>query len=502
MESSQNTIFNTHEGWCTKQGHIFKTWKRRWFVLNGSNISYFTSPGGKLKGSFSLNNSHVQLDKESNKPNSFTISIPNKKYHIVTDTEEDASSWINAIMISNGQKPKKIGINDFEILKVLGRGSLGKVQLVRHIKTKKLYALKSMSKAKLEQINLVFQTLIEKNALLSAHHPFIVSAKYTFQTSTKVFMALDYVPGGELLKQLENEGKNNESNEEYTSESQDEDNSSIIINNNISIGHCLPIKQFDDENYGGFTLKRSRIYAAEIALAIRYLHSIGYIHRDLKPSNILFDRDGYIKLTDFGFVKEKMFDCFAKTSTFCGTPLYAAPEIILGKKYGRSVDWWSFGIIVYEMIFNCTPFVSNKLDDLYRLIAHKDFTFPSKFDIEGQNSLKNEKAKKVIPYVVYDFLKKILQKHPHQRLGSYDEDEIFNHPFFDGINWIDLLKKKIQMEWKPNLKDENDVSFFDDHFTRENPMISVDDPLFVSRETNEAFSNFTFADNEGVLTHS
>lgn len=517
MKQSESNMIPTHEGWCTKLGQVFKTWKRRWFVLQGSTISYYTSPEGKLKGTISLKDSKVQLDKESKKPFAFTIITPSRTYYIVTNSEEETSSWINVIKIANGEKITKVGLEDFEILKVLGRGSLGKVLLVRHIKTKKLYALKSLSKAKLEKINLVFQTLIEKNALIAAHHPFLVSAKYTFQTSTKVFMALDYVPGGELMKQLEDEGVKNYhiekekddyyeysfSEKESILRSSSDDSLTADHNNNnnnchnISIDKCRPIQEYDNQNYGGFVLKRARLYAAEIAMAIRYLHSIGFIHRDLKPSNILFDSDGYIKLTDFGFVKEKMFDSFAKTSTFCGTPLYSAPEIVLGNKYGRSVDWWSFGILVYEMIFYDTPFYSENIDSLYRKIAYDDFSYPPNFTIEGQNILNQEK--KEIPFVLIDFLTKLLQKNPHQRLGSYNEDEIFNHPFFEGIEWNDLLNKKIQMDWKPNLKDENDVSFFYDHFTSEKPLVSIDDPFYVAKETNEAFSNFTFVDNDSIL---
>ena len=508
MKSSQRNFIQSYEGWLTKQGLVFKTWKRRWFVLKGSVITYYVSPSGKIKGTISLKDSTVQLDKESKRQPAFKITTPDRIYNIVADTQDDANAWVNAIMIANGQKISTIGLDDFEILKVLGRGTLGKVQLVRFKKNNQLYALKSMSKAKLEEAHLVSQTLNEKNALLAIHHPFIVSAKYTFQTETQVFIALDYVPGGELLKQLEIEGEKNDY-QSYSDEEEDGEEESEISNEtcndvkkntettDIDISNCNSISMYDDQNYGGFVLHRARLYAAQLALAIQYLHSTGYIHRDLKPSNILIDRDGYIKLTDFGFVKEKMFDIFQKTSTFCGTPMYAAPEIVTRKPYGRSVDWWSFGIIVYEMIFYKTPFFSNNLDSLFKQITTQKLTFPQYFTIEGQ--VNSNDIKKEIPLVLVNFLSKLLEKDPRNRLGTYDEEDIFNHPFFEGIKWNDLLNKSIAMEWKPNLKKDDDVSCFYDDFTKEIPSISVIDPLYVTNETNEAFTNFTYVDTDGVL---
>lgn len=536
-DNSQDISNVTYEGWCLKQGSIFRTWKKRWLVLKGSSISYFASPDNKLKGIISLENSTVQFNNDSKKKSAFSITTPKRIYNLIANTEEEANSWVEAIMLANGQKKPKVGINDFEVLKVLGRGTCGKVQLVRHKQSRKLYALKSMSKAKLEEINLVNQILTEKDALLSINHPFIVSARYTFQTDTKVFLVLDYAAGGELLKHLESEYENSENllmseddiknasqldsysysynfDDDYESESESKSekvvdnnspNTTIKFKENIGINSCLPITQYDSNNYGGFPLNRVRIYAAEIAQAIKYMHSIGIIHRDLKPANILLDKDGHIKLTDFGLVKEKMFGKCAKTSTFCGTPLYAAPEIVQRKPYGRSVDWWSFGVIIYELIFYDSPFSSDNLKNLCKQIVEKNLQFPKKYAIEGQIYNENNQVnddvnnKKLIPFVVYDFLTKLLAKDPMDRLGANNEDEIFNHPFFEGISMTDLLDKKIEIPWKPKLKNEYDVSFFYEEFTGEEALISIEDPSLVARETNEAFANFSFTNENNLM---
>lgn len=529
---SQPNFIPAHQGWCFKQGSFFKTWKKRWLALKGNTITYFIAPDGKAKGFISLVDCNVELDTK--KKSTFLITSPKKTYRFTTSTEEEANSWIDAILIAIGQKKPKIGIEDFDILKVLGRGSCGKVQLVRFKQNNQLYALKSLSKAKLEKINLVCQTLTEKDALLSINHPFIVSARYTFQTNTKVFMVLDYAAGGELLKQLEAENNNYKQTgslvseddrktasqfESYSYDESEESETEIKIekckkvenpirfNANIGIHNCIPISQYEKNNYGGFPLERVRIYAAEIAQAIKYMHSIGIIHRDLKPANILLDKDGHIKLTDFGLVKEKMFGKCAKTSTFCGTPLYAAPEIILRKPYGRSVDWWSFGVIIYELIFYDPPFYSENINDLCQQIIGTELHFPSQFIIEGQkfedsnknNSVQNLDTKKIIPYAVYDFLSKILEKNPMRRLGSNSEDDIFNHPFFDGISWDSILNKSIEMPWKPKLKNDDDVSFFYEQYTGEEALISIEDPSIITKETNEAFANFSYINDDTVL---
>lgn len=526
MSSSRNqqTFVPTYEGWCTKLGSVFKTWRRRWFVLNGQVINYYTAPQGKIKGTIQLQNATAQLDKDSVKQPAFTITTENRIYHIVADSEKEAQTWV--IEINNLLKPKmKVGLDDFEILKVLGRGSFGKVQLVRSKKTKNMYALKSLSKSKLESQDLIYQTLTEKRTLLAAHHPFVVSARYSFQTETKVFIVMDYIPGGELMSLLnhemelvepmshdiqksESQSQNrsmdeSEKESDGYSESQSEENStssidldSLISESILNADPKLSITQFDNEMYGGLPMKQVRLYAAQIALAIQYLHSIGIVHRDLKPENILIDQNGYIKITDFGLVKEGMLEKSTKTKTFCGTPDYTAPEVILECGYNRQVDWWSFGVIVYNLIFNDTPFNSSNIKDLYHRILYDDLQFRPEYYVQQKDGAIYADLQDTIPYMAADFLTKLLTKDPDSRLGADNENEIFTHPFFEGISFRDLLNKKVRMAYKPILEDETDISYFTCGYPDEPGMVSYEDPTVIAKETHDAFANFTFVNSD------
>jgi serine/threonine protein kinase len=287
-----------------------------------------------------------------------------------------------------------------------------------------------MSKPLLMENDQIDQVLTERSVLLQTVHPFLVGAHFTFQSDTNIFLILDYVPGGELFGRLKSEKK--------------------------------------------FSESRTRLYAAEILLGLGHLHSLGMVYRDLKPENILVDRDGHLKLTDFGLVKSKMEDG-STTSTFCGTPEYIAPEILEEKPYTKAVDWWSFGILVYEMLVGIPPFYSENTNRLYRAILHDSIVFPEEI---------SQRAK--------DFISKLLMKMPAARLGAGDDDqeEVMKHPFFSGYDWEDVMEKRIVPEWVPNIKTELDVSNFDREFTSEYSEALVEQG-FVPRAVQSAFAGFT-----------
>jgi len=437
-EKNQQIIY---QGWATKLGGFIKSWRRRWFVLSGMDLSYYKGPGRSLCGVIHLMEvTEVAPFPECKKQPAFKIIIPNvRTYQIVTDTADEVELWVHAIEdVRSGRAYHNVSVDDFQILKVLGKGSYGKVQLVKHKETGRVYAMKSLSKRVLAENNLVRRTVSERDVLLQANHPFLVSAKYTFQTNTKIFLVMDYVPGGELFSRLRIEHK--------------------------------------------FSIERVRYYGAMLLLAIGHLHSIGVIHRDLKPENILLDQDGYIKLTDFGLVRTKM-SINERTTTFCGTPEYISPEMVQGLEYGFEVDWWALGILIYEMLYGIPPFYDTNANAMYRAIIRDPIQFPADATQEAK-----------------DLISRLLDRNPNKRLGSGESDfeEVKSHPFFGGLKWKELMKKTIDMEWKPPLKDFIDVSQFDKEFTEEEPNLSYEDPRLVASDVQRQLKGFTFF-NDSVI---
>jgi len=260
---------------------------------------------------------------------------PHPKYPVTCDqSREESTVWHTEhpktprTADSITPKKRKAGLRDFNILKLLGRGSFGKVYLVQKKDNKKLYALKTLKKVDVLKKNQINSVKIEKEVLQKADNPFIVKLRYSFQDHTTLYFVMEYCPGGELFKHLRRKGK------------------------------------FDEDTV--------RFYASEVILAIQYLHeNLNVIYRDLKPENVLLDVNGHIKLTDFGLSKEG-----EKTYTFCGTPEYLAPEILAGKGHGKEVDWWTLGCLIYEMICGYPPFSDRVKTKMYDNIAQNKFTIP------------------------------------------------------------------------------------------------------------------------------
>ncbi|XP_062863030.1 RAC-alpha serine/threonine-protein kinase isoform X2 [Trichomycterus rosablanca] len=379
---------------------------------------------------------HCQLmNTERPKPNTFIIrclqwtTVIERTFHV--DTPEEREEWTKAIqavseslqkqeedmmMDSSSDhmdmemyltKPRlKVTMHDFEYLKLLGKGTFGKVILVKEKATGKYYAMKILKKEVIVAKDEVAHTLTENRVLQNSKHPFLTGLKYSFQTHDRLCFVMEYANGGELFFHLSRDRV--------------------------------------------FTEDRARFYGAEIVSALDYLHSErNVVYRDLKLENLMLDKDGHIKITDFGLCKEGITDG-ATMKTFCGTPEYLAPEVLEDNDYCRAVDWWGLGVVMYEMMCGRLPFYNQDHERLFELILMEDIRFPRTLSPEAKSLLSG-----------------LLKKDPKQRLGGGPDDakEIMQHKFFAGIVWQDVYEKKLIPPFKPQVTSETDTRYFDEEFT-------------------------------------
>lgn len=329
-------------------------------------------------------------------------------------------------------------LDSFKMIKVIGKGSFGKVFLVREIRTNEMFALKVLRKDNIIKRNQVEHTRTERSVLGYVRHPFIVGLSMAFQSKDKLYFVLDYCAGGELFFHLSKVGK--------------------------------------------FAEPRARFYAAEITLAIEYVHSLDIIYRDLKPENVLLDARGHVRLTDFGLSKEGISSSSSGANSFCGTPEYLAPEILNRQGHGRAVDWWSLGALLYEMLTGLPPFYCRDREKLFEKIRKGYLDYPRSLSARSQNLLRG-----------------LLTKDPRRRLGSgpNDAEDIKQHAFFIEMDWDKLTAGDIQPPWDPQIHGSLDTSQFDDEFTSM-PMFSPASMQphagFGTTPQDNIFEGFTFTD--------
>ncbi|KAI1041876.1 hypothetical protein LB505_007631 [Fusarium chuoi] len=324
----------------------------------------------------------------------------------------------------------KLKIEDFELLKVVGKGSFGKVMQVRKKDTNRIYALKTIRKAHIISRSEVAHTLAERSVLAQINNPFIVPLKFSFQSPEKLYFVLAFVNGGELFHHLQKEHR--------------------------------------------FDVNRSRFYTAELLCALECLHGFSVIYRDLKPENILLDYQGHIALCDFGLCKLDMKD-EDRTNTFCGTPEYLAPELLMGQGYNKTVDWWTLGVLLYEMLTGLPPFYDENTNEMYRKILSEPLHFSD-----------------VVPPAAKDLLTKLLNRNPEERLGANGSAEIKAHPFFHAIDWRKLLQRKYEPTFKPSVADALDTANFDPEFTSEAPQDSYVEGPMLSQTMQNQFQGFSY----------
>ena len=349
------------------------------------------------------------------------------------DTIDEMITWYTTIKNIYLNVPT-LSMNDFEILSVIGRGFYGKVLLCRSKSSNQLIAIKTIHKNRLIRQNKAKTVFAERNVLLCSKNPFIVSMKFTFQTETKLYLGLEYIPGGELFARI----------------------------------HSKRI-----------TFHDAQMYIAEIAIAINYLHSLGIIYRDLKPENILINNDGHLKLTDFGFSKYIIYE---NANTFCGTAEFLSPEIIQRRSYGFSIDWWALGIILFEIIYGKPPFHSetNNKSELYKQIIEDEPTFPENIPYEYEYEIENVK----------DLSVGLLNKNPSKRITF---DQLKEHPFFNGMDFSIVYAKRILPDYIPKIHKSSPDEHFSSRFTSETPIDSAGTPTIFGKE---AFHDFDFIDDD------
>jgi len=296
---------------------------------------------------------------------------------------------------------------DFEFLKLIGRGTFGKVFQVRKRDTKRIYAMKVLSKKEIVAKKEVAHTIGERKILQrSLDSPFLVGLKFSFQTDADLYLVTDFKSGGELFWHLQRETR--------------------------------------------FSEERARFYIAELVLALEHLHKFNIVYRDLKPENILLDATGHVALCDFGLSKADLHPD-ELTTTFCGTTEYLAPEILLSEQgYSKIVDFWSLGVLLFEMCCGWSPFYAEDTQQMYKNICFGKIRFPK--------GVINEDGKQ--------FVKGLLNRNPKHRLGALrDAEELKEHPFFKMIDWKALALKQVTPPFKPVVESDESTSNFDPEFT-------------------------------------
>ncbi|WKY14906.1 hypothetical protein Q1695_000424 [Nippostrongylus brasiliensis] len=335
-------------------------------------------------------------------------------------------------------KGASLNIDMFRMVSVLGRGHFGKVILAQYKPNSSYYALKILKKGDILGRDEVESLMVEKRIFevaSRARHPFLVNLFGCFQTAEHVFFVMEYSMGGDLMRHIH-----------------------------------------DDI----FSEERSCFNAACVLLGLEFLHKNNIIYRDLKLDNLLLDKDGFVKLADFGLCKEGMGPS-DKTSTFCGTPEFLAPEVLTESSYTRAIDWWGLGVLIFEMLVGEPPFSGDDEEEIFDSIVNDEVRYPRFLSIES-----------------ISIMRRLMRKNPEKRLGAGEKDaeEVKTQRFFRHINfeWDRLLRKEIPPKFIPQIKNPEDVSNFDDEFTKEKPRFSsAKDKHIITEADQQLFSNFDFS---------
>lgn len=440
-----------HEGWIVVRDRYTKI-RRSIFVIlreNGDLLVFQKKRSSlRFQKTFKLQFCELTPVKEESVSCRVLLKEPNrsksyeKTFHFKDAREME--SWMSAIASVVHQDDQesdslqtlrseetKLGVDDFEFLKVLGKGHFGQILLCREKCTSRVYAAKVQDKCEIVTARRALLVRTELRILKALRHPFLILLKCSFQTQSSIFYVMEYAHGGDL---------------------------------GFHVEKC---RVFDED--------RARFYAAEITLALDYLHERKIFYRDLKLGNVMLDKVGHVKLVDFGLSKEN-FDAEQTTSTMCGTPSYIAPEVLIKKcKYGICADWWCLGVACYKMLSGKLPFHGRDRTQLYNSISKNKVKFSSKITPEAK-----------------DFMSRLLTKDPLARLGGGGAQEVKGHEFFSTVNWLDLYDKKIQPPFVPELSSDIDTRYFDKKFTN----MRFFSPTPDGCEHYEKYVDFSYQNND------
>ncbi|KAJ7410409.1 hypothetical protein WISP_108526 [Willisornis vidua] len=333
------------------------------------------------------------------------------------------------------QQRFQFSLKDFRCCAVLGRGHFGKVLLAEYKNTNEMFAIKALKKGDIVARDEVDSLMCEKRifeTVNSVRHPFLVNLFACFQTKDHVCFVMEYAAGGDLM---------------------------MHIHTDV------------------FSEPRAVFYAACVVLGLQYLHEHKIVYRDLKLDNLLLDTEGFVKIADFGLCKEGM-GFGDRTSTFCGTPEFLAPEVLTETSYTRAVDWWGLGVLIYEMLVGESPFPGDDEEEVFDSIVNDEVRYPRFLSTEA-----------------ISIMRRLLRRNPERRLGAGEKDaeDVKKHHFFRQIDWNALLAKKVKPPFVPTIRGREDVSNFDDEFTSEAPILTPPrEPRILSEEEQEMFRDFDY----------
>ncbi|XP_029330791.1 serine/threonine-protein kinase N2 isoform X2 [Mus caroli] len=393
-------------------------------IDESSELRVLDIPGQGSETVFNIENDRNNLRPKSK--SEYELSIP----------DSGRSCWgVGELDDKRAQQRFQFSLQDFRCCAVLGRGHFGKVLLAEYKHTNEMFAIKALKKGDIVARDEVDSLMCEKRifeTVNSVRHPFLVNLFACFQTKEHVCFVMEYAAGGDLMMHI---------------------------------------------HADVFSEPRAVFYAACVVLGLQYLHEHKIVYRDLKLDNLLLDTEGFVKIADFGLCKEGM-GYGDRTSTFCGTPEFLAPEVLTETSYTRAVDWWGLGVLIYEMLVGESPFPGDDEEEVFDSIVNDEVRYPRFLSTEA-----------------ISIMRRLLRRNPERRLGAGEKDaeDVKKHPFFRLTDWSALMDKKVKPPFVPTIRGREDVSNFDDEFTSEAPILTPPrEPRILLEEEQEMFRDFDY----------